>query len=433
MKAKVVVGVALTATWFATPGFGDDKRPAIDDSRPHTRSSSADRNSRNHDFDQMSGVEKASEWIGTEVRNLRDEKLGKIDDLGISLESGRVALVVVSVGGLLGVGDTLVAVPPGALHHDTAKHVVHLDADKEKLKAAPQLELTKWDGCCDANRVGEVYRYYGQETFFLGGERSASSARRDSTPPGDNNAGTPGLTKPTQRADVTSRMALGPLSKASKVIGMAVRNNQDEKLGKVENLMVDLPANRLVAAVISSGGFLGIGDELSAVPPSSLKFSGDPDALILDATKESLGKAPHFKSSEWPAFDKPGYTESVYRAYNVEPYRNYRGSDGGRSAENDADNTRRNTRDRDDRTVTPLDQGNSTADVDTTARIRKEIVANKDLSINGRNVKIVTSNGRVTLRGVVNSEEERKQIANIARTMASPERVDDQLEVKSNK
>ena len=63
---------------------------------------------------------------------------------------------------------------------------------------------------------------------------------------------------------------------------------------------------------------------------------------------------------------------------------------------NAVDNTARNVRDRNDRTLTPLDQGNSQADVNTTAQIRKEIIAGKNMSVNARNVKIITIDGRST-------------------------------------
>jgi osmotically-inducible protein OsmY len=100
-----------------------------------------------------------------------------------------------------------------------------------------------------------------------------------------------------------------------------------------------------------------------------------------------------------------------------------------RQGRTDADNTGRNIRDRDDRTLTPLDQGNSKVDTDTTAQIRKGILASKGMSTNAKNVKIITNNGRVTLRGPVGSEEEKRIIGEIASGIARSENVDNQLEV----
>jgi len=94
------------------------------------------------------------------------------------------------------------------------------------------------------------------------------------------------------------------------------------------------------------------------------------------------------------------------------------------------DNTERNIRDRDKATLTPINQGTSQADVNTTAQIRKEIIANENMSVNAKNVKIITNAGKVTLRGPVNTEEEKRAIGEIATRVASAENVDDQLEVK---
>lgn len=95
----------------------------------------------------------------------------------------------------------------------------------------------------------------------------------------------------------------------------------------------------------------------------------------------------------------------------------------------DADNTARNVRDRGDRTLTAVDQGNSKADTDTTAQIRKGILAEKNMSVNAQNVKIITNNGQVTLRGPVKSEQEKRLIGEIANRIARAENVDNQLEV----
>jgi len=95
-----------------------------------------------------------------------------------------------------------------------------------------------------------------------------------------------------------------------------------------------------------------------------------------------------------------------------------------------ADNTGKNTRDRNNATLTPMDQGNDKADVEMTRKIRKEVVAIKSLSTNGHNVKIITNKGKVTLRGPVDSEDERRQIVDIAKRAATAENVHDQLEVK---
>ena len=97
----------------------------------------------------------------------------------------------------------------------------------------------------------------------------------------------------------------------------------------------------------------------------------------------------------------------------------------------DADNSGKNVRDRDDRTVTPMDQGGSEADRDLTAAIRRAIVADDALSTDAHNVKIITQDQVVTLRGPVKSAAEKAAVAAKAQQAKGVKRVDNQLEVKS--
>ena len=94
-----------------------------------------------------------------------------------------------------------------------------------------------------------------------------------------------------------------------------------------------------------------------------------------------------------------------------------------------ADDTAKNSRDG-GATLTPVDQGNSSAEVKITASIRKAIMADKSLSFTAKNVKIITNGTRVTLRGSVKTDAERRTIENAARATDGVTDVDNQLEVK---
>ena len=79
--------------------------------------------------------------------------------------------------------------------------------------------------------------------------------------------------------------------------------------------------------------------------------------------------------------------------------------------------------------VTPIDQKNDREDIQLTAAIRKSLVADRDLSMNAKNVKIITRDGSVTLRGVVDSEAEKAKVEDEARA-AGVRNVDNQLDVR---
>jgi hyperosmotically inducible protein len=101
-----------------------------------------------------------------------------------------------------------------------------------------------------------------------------------------------------------------------------------------------------------------------------------------------------------------------------------------RPDDKEPDNTGVNERDRDDQTLTAGDQSNSDSDLEITRRIRETVVEDDSLSFTAKNVKIITVDGRVTLRGPVRSEAERATIEKKAVAVAGAGQVENQLEIK---
>lgn len=348
-----------------------------------------------HKLPRLGQVEEAKKIIGLEVRDSQGQKVGKIKDMAVDLEAGRIAEVLVASGGALGVGEKVYALPPELFAHDESNSFVRVNLDQARLNSAPVFDYSKWGESVESARVAQVYQYYNiQPWFAVNGQPAVNH-----------------IVQPHDR--------LGYLKPADKLIGFSARNLNDEKLGKVENLMIDLPAGRVVEVVLGTGGFLGMGDELCAIPPGALHYNADHSGVLLDTTKDALKAAPRFKSRDWPDASQPDYVVGVYRYYKVEPYFN-----------TDADNTAENVRDRNGGTLTPMNQSNRPADIDLTARIRKDIMSAENLSMNARNVKVITVDGKVTLRGPVNSEEEKMRIGQIADRLAEKQNVDNQLQVK---
>jgi hyperosmotically inducible periplasmic protein len=93
------------------------------------------------------------------------------------------------------------------------------------------------------------------------------------------------------------------------------------------------------------------------------------------------------------------------------------------------DNTATNERDRSGETQTSGDQSNSSADVKTTQAIRQALMKDSELSTTAKNIKIITENGQVTLRGPVKNAQEKAKIDQLAKSAAGGARIDDQLDV----
>jgi osmotically-inducible protein OsmY len=97
------------------------------------------------------------------------------------------------------------------------------------------------------------------------------------------------------------------------------------------------------------------------------------------------------------------------------------------------DNTAKNQRNRSGETQTSGDQSNTSADLQTTQAIRRGLMKDNDLSNNAKNIKVITANGQVTLRGPVNSAQEKTKVEQIARSAAAGAQVVDQLEIIKSK
>jgi len=110
------------------------------------------------------------------VRNLRDEPLGRIHDLGIDLKNGRIIEVLVeSKEGLFTSGKT-VAVPPLALLPDPVDLIYRLNISQEAFAAAPAINLASWNNADRNNRVAAAYRYFGRNPILWSRARSWQGA-----------------------------------------------------------------------------------------------------------------------------------------------------------------------------------------------------------------------------------------------------------------
>ena len=102
----------------------------------------------------------ASTLTGDAVRNAQGEDLGKVEDIMLDLDNGRVAYCVLSFGGFLGMGDKLFAVPWSAMTLDTENHAFVLDVPKDRLKDAPGFDKDDWPDWTDMEARSRIYGFY---------------------------------------------------------------------------------------------------------------------------------------------------------------------------------------------------------------------------------------------------------------------------------
>jgi sporulation protein YlmC with PRC-barrel domain len=109
---------------------------------------------------------------------------------------------------------------------------------------------------------------------------------------------------------------------ADTLTGNRVVNLQKEDLGKIEHVMLDPERGRIAYAVLSFGGFLGMGDKLFAIPWSALTLDTVEKRFILNVDKELLKRAPGFDKDHWPNMADQAWGTNVYKYYGAKPYWN---------------------------------------------------------------------------------------------------------------
>ena len=141
-----------------------------------------------------------------------------------------------------------------------------------------------------------------------------------------NSSTTTGTTPTTGGASIVRaerRRSHGPgpdVMDAATLDGDTVVNSSAEDLGKIEAIMLDVTSGRIAYAVLSFGGFLGMGSKYFAIPWSALTLDAGEKRFILEVSKEKLENAPGFDKDHWPAMADRTWATQVHAYYNVTPY-----------------------------------------------------------------------------------------------------------------
>ncbi|CAB3795355.1 hypothetical protein LMG28614_04158 [Paraburkholderia ultramafica] len=107
---------------------------------------------------------------------------------------------------------------------------------------------------------------------------------------------------------------------AATLDGDKVMSSDGEHVGKISDIMLDVRNGRIAYAVLSEGGFLGMGSNLHAIPWSALTLDTDEKCFVVDITAQRLKDDPGFDKDHWPMMADAKWGESTYNYYNRQPY-----------------------------------------------------------------------------------------------------------------
>ncbi len=339
-------------------------------------------------------ISHGSKLLGSEVKNLQDTRLGKVDELALDLENGRVLGLIVVSDGVLGLGEKSVAIPPTAFAVDSDGKL-RLDVTSQKIKAAPDFNYRDWMANFQPSSLAAARNY-----FPNGADANVKPAAIDPQ------------VKDTKQ-----------ILRCNVLIGHAVKNPQKETIGNVEDLALDLGAGKIAEVIVAAGGFLGIGEELNAIPPSAFKYDYDSGTLTLGLARDLLAPAPHFPRSGARQASQSGRLAEIYTYYQSMPYNDPTPLKKAETAE---------VRENPNPSGIRLDQGENQADIDLAAYIRRDISKQTSLSADPQRINVLVHDGRVTLRGRVETAEEKSILAEIANRYAPRDQLNNQVEVKTD-
>jgi sporulation protein YlmC with PRC-barrel domain len=220
---------------------------------------------------------------GTAVYDAQGKRIGKVEHLVIDKAGGCVAYAVLSFGGFLGIGANHYPIPWPMLDYDEKLGGYRADITEEQLKDAPKIEQGESWEQANRDRDEEVYGYWEQRA-------------------------------PEQEGQTSS------LITSDSVEGMPVYDVHGKRIGKVERLMIDKLSGQIAYAVLSFGGFLGIGEDHYPIPWSMLTYNEKPDGFQVDFTEEELKNAPKIEPGEDWEQTARARNQDVYDYWEVRYY-----------------------------------------------------------------------------------------------------------------
>lgn len=342
-KAKWIgVSWMTVALLFAGVGLGVDERSPQTDRSIQPDEPVATMPGQTGEF--KPNLEKAKDLIGAKVVNDKDESLGSIHDIVLTPNHDAISYVVLSHGGVWGIGDKFFAVPwaqfsfkPGEKPEDASIPILSGVA-RADLERAPGFERNNWPATASENWLGIDRAAAGtpetgmndDETPSVGMAGRAENEGAYPTPEdrepvataprADRSGSVPGMQPEGRIAGDTDRMSDIDRRRLSKLFDKSVHNLQDEDLGQLDNAIIDVNRGQIAYGILSMRtGFLSLDRKFVPVPWSSLDFAGEADIVRLDVDQETL-TAMAVDEDEFPNLEDMQYSRQLHTQFNATPY-----------------------------------------------------------------------------------------------------------------
>lgn len=246
----------------------------------------------------------ASWAIGKDIISTNDDTLGSVGDLLIAPRHQRVAYVLLSRGGIAGVGAKTYAVPFSAFTWDDDTHKLVLPVTKEELESAPALAGDDWKVLLEKERSTPLFEYYKVPQM-------RREWRHDASIP--DMMGKEGATS-NRTGDEWNQTALNqwPLLKCSQIKGQTLVSNQGSELGTIKDVIFDCTTGRIAFASVGFGGVLGFGDKMVLIPWDMFRVNTEGKIYATTLDPDTIKAAARVDHDDWRQLREEKYAPDIY-------------------------------------------------------------------------------------------------------------------------
>ena len=222
---------------------------------------------------------KMQDVLGQSVTTSQGKEVGRIENVILDAATGDALYVVVTSGGVVGLGSTLRTLPWGVVQAAADRQAFQLQIEAETFTRAPHFDPDSWPDMEDRHWVDAIQVYYGRAPR-LG---------------------------PRLPADTSEPVAQGPrpVLRAKSVVQGQVMNPQGQRLGEIEDVVLDVTTGKVAYAVLAFKRFPRPGEKWFALPWQALKQSKGLGTFLLAVEAQVLDAAPGFDRDRWPQQAQP--------------------------------------------------------------------------------------------------------------------------------
>ncbi|MFW6146057.1 MAG: PRC-barrel domain-containing protein [Planctomycetota bacterium] len=274
--------------------------------------------------------------IGTDVKGQGGQTLGQIKDVVLNPQRDKIDYVAIGSGGFLGIGTKYVAVPWGALTIQRASQdridSITLDISQDQWKQLEGFDTDNWPQSADPNWKQATAQQTGRQE----GREEGTSPTGQSVP--GTTQGEYGPDRAARREQDQQQAQAGmeqdlKYRRLTQLMGLPVKNMQQEDLGTLENVIIDMREGRPVFSTVQFGGFLGLGGRKATVPWASMDILPQMEVARVDVSQDVL-RAVAYEEGNEPDLTQMSEVESIYQRFNQEPYwQTYGYMEGGQSGQ----------------------------------------------------------------------------------------------------